>query len=138
MPPPFPRFGDVAHVGHLELLTPQPEASLEFFTSVVGLHETGRSGNSTYLRAWGDYERHTLKLTGHTTSGLGHMALRVRDAETLQAFVTQLAARNIVGTWVEDIGHGPAYRVTTPDGHALELYWETERFNATPEISTAF
>ena len=47
----FPRFGDVAHLGHLELFTPTPEASLAFFTSVVGLHETGRSGDSVYLRA---------------------------------------------------------------------------------------
>ena len=37
------RFGDVAHLGHLELLTPKPDASLAFFTSVVGLHESGRS-----------------------------------------------------------------------------------------------
>src|SRR5678816_1316381 len=66
----FPRFGDVAHVGHVELFTPQPEASLSFFTSVVGLHETGRSGDSVYLRAWGDYEWHTLKLTAHSTSGI--------------------------------------------------------------------
>ena len=36
------------------------------------------------------------------------------------------------------MGHGPAYRVATPDGHAIELYWETERFKATPEIATAF
>ena len=41
---PFPRFGDVAHVGHVELFTPQPEESLAFFTSVVGLHETGTVG----------------------------------------------------------------------------------------------
>ena len=41
-PIPFPRFGDVAHLGHIELFTPKPDASLAFFTSVVGLHETGR------------------------------------------------------------------------------------------------
>jgi catechol 2,3-dioxygenase len=27
-----------------------------------------------------------------------------------------------------DLGHGPAYRFTDPDGHAMELYWETERY----------
>jgi catechol 2,3-dioxygenase len=42
----FPRFGDVAHIGHIELLTPRPEASLDFFTKIVGLHETARSGDS--------------------------------------------------------------------------------------------
>ena len=135
---PFPRFGDVAHVGHIELFTPRPEASLDFFTSVVGLHETARRDQSVYLRAWGDYERHTLKLTAHPTSGIGHLGLRVRDGETLERLVADLAARNIVGSWIEDVGHGPAYKVATPDGHAVELYWETERFKATPEIATAF
>src|SRR5262245_66096293 len=134
----FPRFGDVAHLGHVELLTPRPDASLDFFTSVVGLHETARCGNSVYLRAWGDYERHTLKLTGHSTSGVGHLGLRVRDDETLQRLVSHLTERNVRGTWVEEMGHGSAYRVATPDGHAGELDWGTERFKATPGVSTPF
>jgi catechol 2,3-dioxygenase len=100
--------------------------------------QTERRGNSVYLRAWGDYERHTLKLTAHSTSGVGHLGLRVRDDATLQRFVADFAERDIAGRWVEDRGHGPAYRVATPDGHAVELYWETERFTATPEIATAF
>jgi catechol 2,3-dioxygenase len=134
----FPRFGDVAHVGHVELLTPTPEASLTFFTSVVGLHETTRAGDSVYLRAWGDYERHTLKLTSHSTSGLGHVGLRVRDADTLQQFAARLEAHGAAGRWVEDVLHGPAYRCETPDGHAIELYFETQRFVASPEVATAF
>ena len=93
--PSFPRFGDVAHLGHIELLTPTPEESLAFFTSVVGLHESGRSGDSVYLRGWGDYEWHTLKLTAHATSGIGHLGLRVRDDATLPAL--RLAARGASG-----------------------------------------
>jgi catechol 2,3-dioxygenase len=135
---PFPRFGDVAHVGHVEIFTPTPESSLEFFTSVVGLHESHRHGNSVYLRAWGDYERHTLKLTSHETSGLGHLGLRVRDQAALDGFVALLTALGTPGRWVEDVLHGPAYRTSTPDGHVVELYWETQRFAATPEIATAF
>src|SRR4029078_11063778 len=90
VPLAFPRLGDVAHLGHIELLTPRPEASLDFFTSVVGLHESARCGNSVYLRAWGDYERHTLKLTAHSTSGVAHLGLRVCDGETLQRLVAHL------------------------------------------------
>lgn len=138
MSAPFPVFGDVAHVGHLELLTPRLDESLAFFTTVVGLHETARHGPSVYLRAWGDYERHTLKLTAHHTSGLGHLALRVRDDATLHRFVARLSGQGVAGQWVDDPLHGPAYRVTTPDGHAVELYWETQRFVATPEVTTAF
>ena len=55
-----------------------------------------------------DGQRHTLKLTAHAASGIGHMGLRVRDDETLQRLVSHLAARNVTGTWVEDVGHGAA------------------------------
>jgi catechol 2,3-dioxygenase len=133
-----PRFGDVAHVGHIELLTPRPDESLAFFLSVVGLHQTGRSGASVYLRAWGDYERHTLKLTAHTTSGIGHLGLRVRDEPTLHQLIRNLEAHHVEGRWVPDAAHGPAFRFATPDGHAVELYWETQRFAATPDVQTAF
>ena len=74
-----PSFHDIAHLGHLELLTPKPEESLAFFTRIVGLHESGRSGDSVYLRAWGDYERASLKLTASKSSGLGHVAFRTRS-----------------------------------------------------------
>jgi catechol 2,3-dioxygenase-like lactoylglutathione lyase family enzyme len=42
---------DVAHLGHLELLTPKPEASLRFFVDVLGMTESGRKGDSVFLRA---------------------------------------------------------------------------------------
>ena len=59
---PEPIF-DLAHLGHLELLTPKPDESLRFFVDVLGMTETARQGESVYLRGWDDYEHHTLKLT---------------------------------------------------------------------------
>ncbi len=32
---------DLAHLGHLELLTPKPEESLRFFVDVLGMTESG-------------------------------------------------------------------------------------------------
>ena len=74
--PPEPIM-DVAHLGHLELLTPKPEESLRFFVDVLGMTESGRRGESVYLRAWDDDERYSLKLTGSHSSGLGHAAVRL-------------------------------------------------------------
>ena len=39
-----PRFSDSAHLGHVEILTPPIDASLRFFTDLVGLFEVGREG----------------------------------------------------------------------------------------------
>ncbi|HLI69585.1 MAG TPA: hypothetical protein VKV19_07480, partial [Ktedonobacteraceae bacterium] len=54
---------DIAHLGHIELLSPKPQESLCFFRDVLGMHEVGRVGQSVYLRGWGEYERSSLKLT---------------------------------------------------------------------------
>ena len=42
---------DVAHLGHVELLTDKPQESLDFFVQRSGLTESGREGDSVYLRA---------------------------------------------------------------------------------------
>ncbi len=122
---------DIAHLGHVELFTPRPEASLHFFVDVMGLSESGRQADSVYLRGWDDYEHHTLKLTAAKTPGLGHFAFRAR---TPQALVRRVAALEASGRgigWNDgDEGHGPAYAFTTPDGHRLELYYETEWYRA--------
>jgi catechol 2,3-dioxygenase len=127
-----PSFHDIAHLAHLELLTPKPDESLAFFTNIVGLHESGRAGESVYLRAWGDYERATLKLTAAKSSGLGHVAFRARNAQVLADLVENLRSSGVDGTWIDnEIGHGPAFRFSDPDGHPIEIYYETERYLAT-------
>lgn len=129
-PMPYqPIFGDIAHLGHIELLTPAFDKSVKFFKEIVGLHESGRRGDSVFLRAWGDYEKFTLQLTNSHTSGLGHVAFRVRSAATLQVMVENLEQHNIRGEWrAKDFGHGAAYRFRGPDQHWLEIYYETEKF----------
>src|ERR1700747_3677332 len=81
---------DLAHLGHLEVLTPKPEESLKFFVDVLGITESGRDCNSVYLRAWDDYERYSLKLTASQTSGLGHAAFRARSPQALERRVKSL------------------------------------------------
>ena len=40
--------------------------------------------------------------------------------------------------WIDgDIGHGPAYQCRDPDGHLIELYYETEWFQPPPELKPA-
>ena len=54
---------DVAHLAHVELLTPRLDASVRFFTEIMGMSVSAEQGDSAYLRAYDDYEHHTLKLT---------------------------------------------------------------------------
>ena len=77
-----PTFQDIAHIGHVELLTPKLEESVAFFKDIIGLSGTFRAESSVYLRAWGDYALYTLKLTSSPEAGLGHLALRTRSRES--------------------------------------------------------
>ena len=105
---------DIAHLAHVELLTDKPAESLDFFVNVYGLTESGREGDSVFLRAWDDYEFHTLKLTAAKTTGIGHVAYRATSAQALQRRVEAIEAMGCGIGWVDgDLGHAcrPARQV---------------------------
>jgi len=129
---------DVAHLGHIELLTPRAEESLRFFVDVLGMTESGRKGQSVYLRGWDDYERYSLKLTESPKAGLGHAAFRARSPAALERRVESLKQSGLSIGWIDgDIGHGPAFQCHDPDGHVIEIYWETEWYRPAPELKPA-
>lgn len=122
---------DVAHLGHLELLTDKPQESLDFFVNVYGLTESGREGDSVYLRAWDDYEFHSLKLTASNTTGMAHCGYRTSSLAALERRVKVIEEMGLGIGWTEgDLGHGASYRFNSPDGHVFELYWDTHVYEA--------
>jgi catechol 2,3-dioxygenase len=129
---------DLAHLGHVEMLTPRPDDSLRFFVDVMGMTESGREGESVYLRGWDDYEFHTLKLTAAKTSGVGHVAYRASSPQALARRVAALEQAGLGLGWTDgDLGHGPAFRTRDPDGHIFELYYDTRWYEAPPELKPA-
>jgi catechol 2,3-dioxygenase len=129
---------DLAHLGHMELLTPKPDESLGFFINLMGMTETARQGASVYLRGWDDYEHHSLKLTEAKTSGMQHMAFRTRSQQALERRVAALKGSGYDIGWVDGgLGHGPAFVCNDPDGHRIELYYDTEWYKAPPELRPA-
>lgn len=129
---------DIAHLGHVELLTDKPEQSLDFFVNVYGLTESGREGDSVYLRAWDDYEFHTLKLTAAKTTGLGHVGYRAASEPALLRRVAAIEALGAgIGWTTGDAGHGRAYRFRDPDEHVFEIYFDTHKYVAPPHEKPA-
>jgi catechol 2,3-dioxygenase len=125
---------DVAHLGHVELLTDKPEASLDFFTRIFGLTESGREGDSVYLRAYDDYEFHTLKLTAANTTGMRHVGYRAASPQALARRVAAIEQTGFGIGWDDgDLGHGPAYRFRDPDQHVFEIYYDTRWYEPPPQ-----
>jgi catechol 2,3-dioxygenase len=131
MQPTNPSF-DIAHLGHVEILTDRFDDSLDFFTRVYGLKLSGQDGTSAYLRAWDDYEYASLKLTRSTTTGVAHIGYRASSPEALKRRVKAIEVSGfITHGWVEgDDSHGRAFRFEDPFGHVFEIYWETRRYQA--------
>jgi catechol 2,3-dioxygenase len=129
---------DLAHIGHAELLTPFPDQSLRFFVDLFGMEIEAQEGGSVYLRGWGDYQRYSLKLTESALPGLGHMAIRAWDPAALERRVDAIERTGLGIGWIDgDHGHGPAYRFTDPDGHPMELYYETDGYVAPEHLRPA-
>jgi catechol 2,3-dioxygenase len=124
-------LGDLAHIGHVELLSPKPEESLRFFVDILGMEIEATEGSSAFLRGWGDYQRYSLKLTEAPQAGLGHLALRAWSPAALERRVAAIEAFGLGLGWIDgDTGHGPAFRFRDPDGHLMEIYFETEKYDA--------
>lgn len=131
-------INDIAHLGHVELLTPTLNESASFFTDILGMQEVDRIGDSIYLRCWGDYEEYSLILTKSEQAGVGHTALRTMSPQALERRVKAIEATGLGIGWIEgDKGHGKAYRYHGPDGHIMEIYYESNYYQAPEHLRPA-
>ena len=122
---------ELAHLGHAELLTPAYDESLRFFVNIYGLDLVHEANGSAYLRAWGDHDLTTLKLTASQQAGLGHVGWRTVSPQALERRVAALETGGVAGEWTSgDFGHGRAYSFTAPSGQRMELYFEAEKYRS--------
>ena len=129
----------ISQLAHAEIFSPKPDETLWFFTDLMGLHETGREGQSVYLRAWQDPFHHSLKITEGPHPGLGHAAFRTDGAQELEDAAKRLEAAGVEGRWIDgDLGHGRAYQAWMPGGHLFELFWDVDRYEAPAELKSVY
>ncbi len=122
---------DIAHLGHVELLTPRLEQSLWYFRDVLGMTAVHSAGASVYLRAWGDHAVSTLKLTEARGNGVGTIAWRAMSVAALERRAAAIEQAGLGIGWSNgDFGRGRSYRFRDPDGHTMELYYEEQKYEA--------
>ena len=127
----------LSQLAHVEILTPTPEESLRFYIDVVGLEESGRAGQSIFLRGWGEWFHHSIQLTESDHTGLGHVGWRTDGPDQLDEAVARLEATGLGEGWYDEtLGHGPAYRYRSPHGkHLHEVFWEVDRYQPPVELA---
>lgn len=125
---------DVAHLANVELLTPKPAESRWFFEELLAMRVVAEHGDSVYLRTWDDYEVYTIKLTASDAAGVGRTSYRASSQEALERRVAAIEATGFGGEWVDgEVGTGRTFTFTDPDGHAMGIYYDTERYVATDD-----
>lgn len=125
---------DVAHLGNVELYTPKFEESLWFFRDLLAMRVVAEDGDSVFLRCWDEYQRYTLKLTASDQAGVGRLTFRTTSQESLERRVAAIEATGLGIGWRDgEQGVGRSYAFADPDGHPMEIYYETERYVATDD-----
>ena len=129
----------IAHLAHVEILSPAPEESLGFYRDVLGLEPSDTDGQSAYLRGWGEWDHHSLVLTESDAAGVGHVGWRMLSPEHLDRAVARVRAAGVPGEWSDAaVGHGRAFRYRAPGGHLHELFYDVERYRAPPELASSY
>jgi catechol 2,3-dioxygenase len=120
----------LARLGHVALRTPDLEGSLHFFDDILGLEVVERDHAVAYLRAWGDFEHHTLALISADEARLDHAGWRTRAPEDVEALSSRLREQGVEVEEVaagQEAGQGAAVRFHTPGGLPYEIYHEVDK-----------
>ena len=104
-----------------------------FFRDLLGMEETG-AGRAARSTSAATRSSTTTRSSSPPRPRPG--TARRRRARSPQALERRVAAIEAAGRgrgWVEgDLGHGRAFRFVTPEGHAMEIFWEVA-YAATPD-----
>jgi len=128
---------DIAHLGHVELLTPKPDESLWYFHDILGMEKVHAEGQSVYLRGYGDYAATTLKLTEAAQPGVGHIGWRAVSPQALDRRVAAIDQTGLGIGWSNgDYGHGRCYQFNDPDFHSMEIYFDEQKYDPPDELKS--
>ncbi|WP_232699278.1 catechol 2,3-dioxygenase [Brevibacillus daliensis] len=119
----------VMRLGRAELRVMDLEKSAEYYKNIIGLDETARDGERVYLKAWDEYDHHSVVLKKADSPGIDHLAFKVERSDDLDKFESKIEQFGLTLTRVSNrtrAGEGEAIRFQLPTGHFVELYHEIE------------
>ncbi|HHW36851.1 MAG TPA: catechol 2,3-dioxygenase [Bacillales bacterium] len=119
----------IMRLGRVELKVMDLESSVDYYTNIIGLEVTGRDRDSVYLKAWDEYDHHSVILTKSNSAGLAHMAFKVETLVDLAYYEKKIEEFGCTTSRISKgarIGEGEAVHFILPTGHHCELYTEIE------------
>lgn len=119
----------IMRLGRVQIRVPNWEKSIEYYKNVIGLIETARDDNHVYLKAWDEYDHHSVILEKADSAGLDHLAFKVKNEEDLEIYEQKLIDYGVIVEKVPAgtrIAEGEAIRFQVPTGQFVELYHQIE------------
>ncbi len=119
----------IVRIGRLELRVMDLEQSVNYYTEVIGLEEMGRDAERVYLKAWDEFDHHSIVLQQADSPGMDHVAFKVKDVHALEKLEKKIETFGCTLTRVSRgtrLAEGEAVRFELPTGHFVELYTEIE------------
>jgi len=130
---------EIAKLGHVALVSCDLEKSLYFFKEIIGLEETEEVNGVHYLRAYSDFQHHTLSIEAGESGYVKHIGWRTKTPYCVEGFTQLLQQQNVELTKVPKgttPGIGDAIRFKLPSGHTFELYYDVEKPKANSETAS--
>lgn len=130
---------EIAKLGHIALVSTNLEQSLWFFKEVIGLEETAELDGVHYLRAWGDFQHHTLSIEHGDDTYVKRIGWRTKTKDCVLGFSELLQQAKVI---VEECpkgstpGIGNSIRFQLPSGHTFEFYYDVEKPEAASEYKS--
>jgi len=115
-------WGLITAMGHVAIQTTRLEESVWDATKILGLHETGRNGDTVFLAAAPVH--HELSYTASEVDGIDHIGLVAADAAALVELRARVDAGGfeIVSDTPLEAGIADGFAFVGPEGFVYEIY----------------
>ena len=118
----------VLRPGYIQIRVTDIDASIRHYVDRVGLHLVSREDDGrVYLRAWDEFDRHSIVLRQTDMPGMDYAGFKVGSEADLDTFSRRVKEHGIE---VEEIaageqpGLGRRLSFIVPTGHRIELFSE--------------
>ncbi|MBB6444943.1 catechol 2,3-dioxygenase [Bacillus benzoevorans] len=115
----------IMRIGRAEIKVLDLKQAVDYYTNIIGLDITGESEGKVYLKAWDEFDHHSVILQESDSAGLDHFAFKVENDDELADFEKKIEQFGCTLKRISKgtrLGEGEAIRFELPTGHQLELY----------------
>lgn len=127
----------IMRIGRAELRVLDLEEAINYYTNIIGLEVVGRSPGRAYLKAWDEFDHHSLILQEADSSGLDHFAFKVQSEADLEFYEKRVEQFGCTLKRISKdtrLAEGEAIRFTLPTGHQMELYHDIKQLGKKTSI----